>query len=127
MNEMKQIEALLRSWTPRRPSARIERRLFAPPAGVKPRADFRLAWAAPTGVALLLTCLLFTQRTTNTVSASVGSGALFAAALSNQSVAPWLPGNFACEQNAVRESFEWTNGSGWISSNGSLLPLKRAN
>jgi len=60
---MIELERQLYSWTPRRPSARLERRLFAartvPADALTP---FRFNWLAPATAALALTCVLFIQR-----------------------------------------------------------------
>lgn len=129
MIDMNELETQLRSWVPRRPSAKLERNIFArrsPSAGtvepttaaaaVSPEqksAGFRLSWLAPATVALLLICMLFNQHNIQALSVASDSGPMVAVALSNQSVAPWLPGSFAREQNGLpNETFEWTNGSG---------------
>jgi hypothetical protein len=53
---------------------------------------------------------------------------MIAVALSNQNVAPWLPGSFAREQNGLpNETFEWTNGSRSTSSISSLSRLRGTN
>jgi len=60
---MNELEKQLLWWTPRRPSARLERRLFA--AGAAPTEallPFRLTWLAPATAALMLMCVLFNQR-----------------------------------------------------------------
>jgi hypothetical protein len=45
---------------------------------------------------------------------------MVAVALSNQSIAPWLPGSFSREHNGLPTgTFEWTNGSGSGSGIGS--------
>ena len=126
MKEMNDLEAQFRSWSLRRPSPRLKRRLFAA-AHAAPRAPvaedasalaeqasppFRLAWLAPATMALLLLGILYNQRN-NPFPASAGTGTMVAVALSNQSGASWLPGSFANEQNNVpAETFELTNGSG---------------
>ena len=64
MNEMKNLEMLLRSWTPRRPSQKIEERLFRPtPAEPERAPSFRFAWLAPSAAALVLVGLLIFDRT----------------------------------------------------------------
>ena len=63
MNEMNELEKRLYSWTPRRPSARLERRLFAAkPAPVEALLPFGLGWLAPTTVAVGMMCVLLNQR-----------------------------------------------------------------
>ena len=123
MKETNELETLLRSLAPRKPSFTIKQRLFsAASAGMEvPRSEpcgnqpetppFRLAWLAPATMALMLLCVLFNQR--NPFPAAPGaSGPMIAVALSNQSGASWLPGSFASEQNNIpAETFEVTNGS----------------
>ena len=125
---MKEMERQLRSWAPRRVSARLERRLFGAPATLAgdgqsvgteyPLPTFRLSWLAPAAVAALLVCAMLNQRSGLFAYSSTGAGPMVAAALSNQSVAPYLPGSFAREQNGVGETFEWTKGGCLTSSIG---------
>ena len=112
MSELNELELRLRSWVPRRPAARVERRLFRQPAGEHtPEPTFRLSWVPPTLAALLLLCFIFNQHTSQALS-SAGANSMVAVALSNQSVAPWLPGSFSREHNGLPSgTFEWTNGS----------------
>ena len=137
MNEMKELEIQLRSWAPRRPSARVSRRLFSSPAASANAAahnqsattgyqspPFRLSWLAPATAALLLLFAMFNQKGPAS-STSGSSRAMVAMILSNQSYAPFLPGSYQPEQNAVpRDSFEWTNAGGSTSSMRSLSPMK---
>ncbi len=115
---MNELEMQLRSWVPRRPSARLERRLFGSrPAPRKPTLGFR--WLAPVTAAFVVLCVLMSQRNGPSSSLSTPSNTMIAAALSNQFAAGGLPGTLAREQNALpNETFEWTNGNGWSSSNG---------
>ena len=140
-----ELETQLRSWVPRRPSAKLERNIFARRSATEAAAEtvapgsapvrreatspsFRLSWLAPATVALLLICMLFNQHNIQALSGASESGPMIAVALSNQSVAPWLPGSFAREQNGLpNETFEWTNGSGSTSSISSLSGLRRTN
>ena len=97
---MIELEKQLHSWTPRRPSARLERRLFAAqtvPADAL--APFRLNWLAPTTAALALACVLFNQRYGPAFSGSAGARPMVALILSNQSAAAYLPGSVQAEQN----------------------------
>ena len=117
MNTMNDLETQLRSWAPRRPSEKLEARLFAEPAS-EPRAredapsQFRLSYLAPAAVATVLMCVLFTQRNSPALSAVEHSSPFVAMIVSNQSAAAYMPGSFQPEQNSVpAETFEWTNGS----------------
>ena len=143
MIDMNEVEAQLRSWAPRRPSPKLERNIFARRNLGKASAgaldgeasgeehaspSFRLSWLAPATVALLLICLLFNQHSIEALSGVSDSGPMVAVALSNQSVAPWLPGSFAHEQNNLpNETFEWTNGNGSTSSISPLSGLRGTN
>jgi hypothetical protein len=115
---MKELEMELRSWQPRRPSAKLERRLFAsqPIEGATAQRvthhqlpAFRLSWLAPATAALLLVCVLFNPRNTSTVAGSASPGPMVAMMMSNQSAAAFLSGNSQSEQNALRNTFERTN------------------
>ncbi len=129
---MNELERQLQSCRPRRPSARLERRLFGTlrsalasgelQAGADDLPAFRLSWLIPTGVALLLACTLVNQRTSGVFPASPDSGALVAMVMSNQSAAAWLPGSFQRQQNGPpTEILDWTKGNESLSSNVSLL------
>jgi len=140
---MNELETQLRSWVPRHPSAKLERKIFArrSPAAANrtahaidaaandgPYPSFRLSWLAPATLALLLICVLFNQHNIQALSGTSDAGPMIAVALSNQSAAPWLPGSFAHEQNSLPiETFEWTNDSGSTSSISSLSGLRRKN
>src|ERR1039457_2142584 len=99
-NEMSELEKQWLLWTPRRPSVRLERRLFA--VGAAPAEallPFRVTWLAPVTAALMLMCVLFNQRYGPGLSASASPGPMVAMILSNQSAAAYLPGSFQAEQN----------------------------
>jgi hypothetical protein len=116
-NELNELEAQLGSWTLRRPSPKIEKRLFgwgraAVPAGtVVP-----FAWFAPVTAALLLACIIFNQHA-GTAAARATNAPLVAMIISNSSAAAYLPGSFQHDQNIITaNTFEWTNGSRATSS-----------
>ena len=114
MNESSALEKLLLSWTPRRPSAGLERRIFASrPATAEALPSFRFSWLAPATAALMLLCVLFNQRYGPAVSGSATPGPLVAMILSNQSAAAYLPGSVQAEQNNLpADAFKWTRRSG---------------
>src|ERR1051325_10161502 len=150
MNEMNDLEMQLRSWAPRRPSAKLKQRILdagratelpgegqasvacsvlrisfgSMLAGLKP-TSFR--WLAPVTAALFLTCILLNQR--SAPMATPSTSPLIAMILSsNQSAAAYLPGSFQREQNGLpSDTFEWTNGSGSTSSISSLSESKGRN
>jgi hypothetical protein len=99
-NEMSALEKQLLSWTPRRPSARLERRLFvAGHAAAEALPSFGFGWLAPATAALMLLCVLFNQRYGPANSGSVTPVPMVAMILSNQSAAAYLPGSVQVEQN----------------------------
>ena len=124
MNNTKELEMHLRSWALRRPSARLKRRIFDRPAAKpEPQASFRFAWLAPAAAALMVMGLLFNQHNTAAISGSGRSNEMVAMIISNHYT--YLPASFQRGQNSmVAETFEWTNGSGFTSSNGSLSQAK---
>jgi hypothetical protein len=70
---MNEWEKLLRSWAPRRPSAKLERRLFPHrPSPAEASPAFRLGWLAPATATLLLVGLLYNQRGATSLGSSDG-------------------------------------------------------
>jgi len=136
MNDMEQLENQLRSWAPRRPSSRLERRLFGGRGAValkRQEADvttghvqgLNLGWLVPAMAAFVLFCMLFNQRQSVNSSDEPSSG-LLAVISNNQSAYP--PLTSAGRQNRPSaNTFEWTNGSGSTSSIRSFLGLKARN
>ena len=120
MIELNELEMQLRSWVLRRPSARLKRRLFRRQASSGNSAPaFRLSWLPPATAAALLLCVLFNQHSSQALS-SAGNNPMVAVALSNQSIATYLPGSFSRENNGLPTgTFEWTNGNGSSSGIGS--------
>src|SRR5262249_7173224 len=155
MNEMNDLEMQLRSWAPRRPSAKVRERIFAADRTKASTGEGHIAssvlrvpftdaihtvsafahglkpasfrWLAPAMAGLFLTCIILNQR--NTPMASPATAPLIAMILSsNQSAAAYLPGSFQREQNRLpSDTFEWTNGSGSTSSISSLSESKGRN
>lgn len=133
---MNELETQLRLWVPRRPSAALKERIFAPvkpepqpTAAARPAAPtFRLSWLAPAAVCLVAMCALFTQRSP-VVSASGDSGPMIAVILSNHSASAYMPGNYAtsARNSVASDTFEWTNRSGSTSSIGSLAGSRGKN
>jgi hypothetical protein len=120
---MSELETLLRSWRPRRPSPRIKTLLFAPKAASMvggagaaavehPVQAFRLGWLAPATITLMLGCVLLNQHNAFVLSQSSTYSPLVAAALSNQSAAAWLPGSFEAAHNSLPVE-RWTNDNGF--------------
>ena len=131
MNDMNELERQLRSWVPRRPSAKLERRFFASraAAGVADyqpplihHLGFRLRWVAPATAAFVLLCVLYNQRVGDNLGGGASSGHIMAMILSNQSAVAYLPAGF--QNSPPADTFEWTNGSGSTSSMRSLSAPK---
>jgi len=103
MNEMDVLEAQLRSWKPRRPSATLERRLFK---STRPETGmFSLAgWLAPAAACLILAISLLNPHSAGDLSDRTRPGGLVAMIASNQSYAAYLPGSFRRTHNQL-ESF----------------------
>lgn len=119
---MNPLEAQLRSWTRRRPSPRLERRLFQRPPHrfVLPKL---VSVFAPTAACLLLTLTGLKQFGPPRLAHEDPQVALVALSLSNQHFAPYLPGNGQSTANRL-DTFEWTNGGGSQSSVRSFTPPK---
>jgi len=115
---MKELEMELRSWQPRRPSAKLERQLFARPCAAAaaetpttnegPSPSFRLSWLAPATAALFLMCALFNPRNSSSIS-SASAEPMVAMMMSNQNLVAFLSANPQNEQNTLRNTFERTN------------------
>ncbi len=118
---MNWLEKQLASWEPRRPSARIERRLF--PKRTRPTELTRaLAWFAPAAACLMLALAVTRQNDCGNAGAPRPEY-LFAMILSNQSSAGLLADSGAQSENRVmRASFDWTN-RGNSGSSIRLMPL----
>ena len=122
MKEMNSLEAQLRSWTPRRPSPKIERQIFR-------SHPFRFTLTklmtifAPTMACLVLTLAGLKQYGQPILPAVGVQAEMIAMSLSNQSFAPYLPGNCQSAANRVA-TFEWTNRGYSQSSVRSFTPTK---
>ena len=134
MNEMNDLEMLLNSWAPRRPSPKLRRRIFADPLAraceahaspITPEGPtLRFIWLAPAAACLLLALAIVGQRNGAPFPHPTNSMPIMAVILSNQSYAAYLPSSFQPEQNSLRNTFEWTNRSRSTTSKGSLSPMK---
>jgi hypothetical protein len=106
MNAMNSLEARLKCWSPRAPSAGVEQRLFGKPRRSAPSHSF--GWLAPAAACALLVGALVRQPVEMTFSGESGPSEFAAMSLSNQNYAAYLPGSFKQEQNRW-DTFEWTN------------------
>ena len=112
----------MRSWTPRRPSAGVERRIFGA-TGTSASVRVLMRVLIPAAACLILTMAMLNQPDRTGASAAARQGAIMAMSLSNQSYASYLPGSFGCEANRL-DTFRWTNGGGLPSSALSISPGK---
>lgn len=121
---MNWLETQLKSWAPRRPSARIKRRLFPTPStGLKMIMAFN--WLAPTTVCMLLALAVFKQD--NISAASSRHDPAVAMMLSNQNFVAYLTrGSSQIEHNILPATFESTNRSDSTSTIG-FTPFTKPN
>jgi hypothetical protein len=142
MNNLTELETLLRSWKPRRASRAVRTRLFGEQptelpgqayahaggtAAIQP-GPFRIGWLAPATFSLLLACVLFNQHNAFVLGQNATGGSLVAAAVSNQSAAAWLPGSFQRSHNSLPvDALEWAHGSAWASNVSSSPAFGRTN
>ena len=127
MNETNELEKLLLSWTPRRPSKELEARLFGAPeaALAEDLPPFRLGWLAPAAVVALLFCVLLSQRCGVGRTGSAAASPMFAVISSNQSAAAYLTCAAQSEQNNLPvDAFKW-NGGGVTARLTAFSPGKR--
>jgi hypothetical protein len=107
MKKMNMLETQLRSWTPRRPSSGLERRLF-PAERVHLSISRLITVLTPAAACVLLTVSMMRQSAQELLSIGNQRAAVVAMGLSNQNYAAYLPG--ACQSTANRvDTFEWTN------------------
>ena|SRR5438132_13151735 len=129
MNEWNPLERQLRSWRPRRPSARLKARVFGQSVAIDRQRRLAFGWLAPATVCMLLLFITFSQRDgelTRLASAS-NQVPMMAVTLSNLSFAAYLPGSSVNDRNAVRpDTFEWTN-HGHSPSSIPAFPQSRTN
>jgi hypothetical protein len=113
-NEMKTLENQLHSWQPRRPSARIKRRLFSHAASGE-ITGLSLRWLAPAAACLMLALTMASYQPGLTAS-SARQHAMMGLISSNISYTDILPANDNPGHNRITSSFEWTNLSDFTSS-----------
>jgi hypothetical protein len=146
MNEINKLEEQLRSWTPRRPSPKLERHWLSvarsndAKLGSESRAPNRnpafrwtdwpgLSWSlvarvgVPALACLLMTAAILMQPGQGLVIPNDDQPAMIALAMSNQNFAPYLPGSFQPTANRL-DTFGWTNGGDSPSSMQPLTPSK---
>ena len=121
MKEMNLLETQLRSWRPRRPSARLKRRLFAAPARVMPQMAWFLGWLAPATACALLTLSVFNSG--NSLPGSSSRHEPMVAMMLSNRYAAYVSSTFQPGQNDPPSvTFDRTNRSGSTSGMPSFLP-----
>ena len=121
MKELDSLENRLRSCPPRRPSARLKRRLFGSPVSLMPKG---MAWLLGT-LAPAMACLVLTLTALNPDSAGnlLRRETMTAMILSNQNYAAYASDNFRGTENRLSSlTFDWTNHSDFPSS---MAPFSR--
>ena len=122
---MNWLETQLNSWEPRRPSARIKRRLF-PASSARIELVRVLNWLAPATACMLMVVAALKQET-SFPGASTRHDPLVAMMLSNSSSVPYLTGGSSqIEQNVLPGTFELTNHSASTSTVG-FTPFTKPN
>jgi hypothetical protein len=107
MKETDLLENRLRSWQPRRPSAKLERQLLGAPARPVPKMAWLLGSLTPAAACLLLTLFIFNP---GNPGSSLRHEPMVAMILSNQNYAAYASDNFREAQNNLSAvTFEWTN------------------
>ena len=113
MNPLNLPETTLRSWRPRRPAARLERRLFAPAAGTD-LPTLRWLWA---GFAPAMACVLLTLMVLNREDNGLGIRPAMTHILGRQNNASYATDETQTAQNHLAAvTFDWTNQSNFNSS-----------
>lgn len=118
--EMNHLENRLRSWQPRRPSAKNKRRLF-PTRSAREAASLSLRWLAPAAACLVL-ALTVASKDPGLSAGAARREAMMGLISSNLNYTNILPKSDSPGRNKILPaSFEWTNLSG-ITSSISPLP-----
>jgi hypothetical protein len=121
--EMKHLENQLHSWKPRRPSAKIKRRLY-PSHSAREAAALSLRWLAPAAACLIL-ALTVASRDPGLSASSARREAMMGLISSNLNFTNILPKSDSPGRNGVLPaSFEWTNLSGITSSISPFSPAR---
>ena len=111
---MNLTENQLRSWQPRRPSARLDHRIFAEPPRASGRVVRSFRCLAPAAACLLLAMAAFNRG--GGISSAPYRHEFGVGMIGSNQIA-YLPDNYQQEQNSYSPAtFEWTNLSGSTSS-----------
>jgi len=97
----------LRSWRPRRPAARLRRRIFSATPG-EPSATWLVGWLVPATACALLTLMVFKADN----SLPVAGRPLIGTILSDENYAAFAGNGLQNAQNHLSAlTFDWTNRS----------------
>ncbi len=125
---MNELEARLRSWAPRRPSASVERRLFSPrPPAARPAETpaFRSGWLAAGAAATVLAGLFLLNHNARAIGPA-SAAPYVAMILSNQYAAAYLPGGSRPAENRLpADQYEWSVSAGTSSIITAVLGPRR--
>jgi len=131
------VERQLRSWTPRGPSPKLKARLFAP--SLQPSASASVAvdgsnehpgngttwhWLSPAMAVFMLGIFLYSNEAglLHQFHPSPVSSLTATAALSQPEYATYYASVRHSENNALRNTFEWTNGNRSLSTAPPVAP-----
>ena len=110
---MNELEARLRTWTPRAPSRSLKAQIFRAARAQNTLTGITFRLVGPATAAVLLLCGIFNQREATIIALATQNGSLVTGGLSNQSAAAFLPCAFQPEANCPpADTFEWTNSRG---------------
>jgi len=111
MKEMNSLENQLRSWRPRRPSARVERRVFG---NSLPKLRWIFGSLAPVTACALLTLSVFNSGNSGDLSRREPVTAMI---LGNSKYAAYASDTFRGGQNTLFSvTFDWTRSGNFTSS-----------
>jgi len=120
---MNSLENRLHSLQPRRPSPRVNRRLFGP-TPQREAIALSLRWIAPAAACLMLAVAILNQNSVFPYNAS-GRQPIMGLISSNFMYTKFLPGSRSQGQNSVAPpSFEWTNPGGFTSNISPFAPAR---
>lgn len=129
MNDWNQLENLLHSWKPRRPSADLDTRIFSRSEPVQ-RIGIATVLLPCRRIAAALVCVLFAMASLTPRAPHMGYLGLSDTAglyetLTNQSLSAYLVAGFHSRQNSIQgEFFESTKAHRIPSSNDSFSSMK---
>jgi hypothetical protein len=119
------LEKRLHSWTPRAPSVSLEARLFPQANGSTDRRPHRAGawhWLTPAMAVFLLGLFLYGNQAglLHQFHPASSPSLLATAALSRPELSTYYADARHSENNALRNTFEWTNGNRSLSTAGPM-------